>query len=69
MNVRGKSDGPIVPKKRTNKGGGAPPPAESVEGRGPAKGNSVEQNRFRTQSRIDLQSALDRVRQVSHLRV
>jgi group II intron reverse transcriptase/maturase len=65
MNGCGKSDGPVVPRKRSNKGDGAPPPAEAVEGRGPAKGNSVEQNRFRTQSRTDLQSALYRVRQAA----
>ena len=66
MNGCGKSDGPVVPRKRSNKGDGTPPPAESVEGRGPAKGNSVEQNRFRAQSRSDLQSALHGVRQAEY---
>lgn len=39
--------------------------AERVEGRKPTKGNSVEQNRSRTQRRIDLQHKLDRVRDVA----
>ena len=38
MHVFWESDGPIVPKKRANKAG--PTAAESVEGRGPAKGNA-----------------------------
>ena len=62
MYGRGKSDGPILPRKRPNKDGGAPPKAEAVEGRGSAKGNAVEQTRFRTQRREDLQRELDRVR-------
>jgi len=37
--VPGESDGPIVPKKRANKAG--TPAAESVEGRGPTKGNAT----------------------------
>jgi len=36
-----------------------------MEGRGLAKGNSAKRNRSRTQSRTDLQSALDRVRQAA----
>ena len=39
--------------------------AESVEGRRPAKGNTDRQNAFRTQSRTDAPSALDRVRRVA----
>ncbi len=46
MNGRGKSDGFIVPRKRPNNVGGAPPKAEAVEGRGSAKGNAVKQTRF-----------------------
>ena len=65
MNARGKSDSSIVPKKRTNKAGGAPSAAEPVEGRGLAKGNSAEQTRTRTQRRILLQQELDRVRQAA----
>jgi hypothetical protein len=38
MHAAGESDGPVVPAKRANKGG-TPPLAESVEGRGSAKGN------------------------------
>ncbi len=65
MNEREKSDDRVVPKKRANKGGGAPPPAESVEGRQSAKGNPKEQTSRRTQNRTRLQHALDRIRQVA----
>jgi RNA-directed DNA polymerase len=66
MNGRGKSDSPVVPTKPSNKGGTtAGPSAEGVEGRGLPKGNSGGQNRSRAQIRQDLQSALDRVRQVA----
>jgi len=66
MNGRGKSDSPVVPGKSPNKGGvPATPPAERMEGRGLAEGNPREQNRTRTQIRLDLQRALDRVRQVA----
>lgn len=46
------SDGPIVPQKRTNKAGSAMPvpAAESVEGRGPAKGNAPQTALDQTQS-------------------
>ncbi len=39
MNGCGKSDSPIVPVKSSNKGCGAPLPAERVERRGLTKGN------------------------------
>ena len=39
MNANRKSDGPIVPAKRTNKTG--TPAAESVEERGSPKGNAA----------------------------
>ena len=65
MDERGKSDSPIVPGKPPNKGRGAPRPAEAVEGRGLAKGNPVRHDRGRTQDRVALQSALDRVRQAA----
>jgi len=65
MNDHGKSDGPVLPRKLPNKGGGAPQPAEEAEGRGPAKGNLVQQNRVRTQWRDALQHALERIRQVA----
>ena len=41
MHVSRESDGPIVPEKRTNKAGPLAA-AESVEGRGPTKGNDVQ---------------------------
>ena len=69
MNAGGKSDGPIVPRKPTNKGdhGGrkphpARPLAKSAEGRGPAKGNSFQSTGDRTQCRVSLQVALERIR-------
>ena len=51
MHEVGKSDRPIVAEKRPNKDSGAPLSAESVEPSGLAKGNSFQQNRFRTQGR------------------
>ena len=65
MYGNGKSDKPIVPKKSSNKDGDASLLAEEMEGRGLAKGNLVQQNSSRTQSRNDLQSALNRIRQAS----
>lgn len=62
MNSGGKSDRPIVPRKGANKADGQPPAAERPEGRGLAKGNPGEQTRFWTQGQIDLQQALDRIR-------
>ena len=47
----GKSDRLIVAEKRSNKECGAPQSAESVERSGLTKGNSFQQNRFRTQCR------------------
>lgn len=65
-NERGKSDSLVVPAKPSNKGGDtALPPAERVEERRLAKGNSKERDRTRTQIRLDLQHALDRVRQAA----
>jgi RNA-directed DNA polymerase len=63
MNGRGKSDSSVVPGKRPNNAG--EPATEAVEGRGLAKGNSHERNAFRTQSRGDAPSALERVRQAA----
>ena len=65
MNGRGKSDWPVVPEKPANKVDAAATTAESVEGRGWAKGNSVERNSDRTRSRERLSQALDRVRQAA----
>jgi hypothetical protein len=67
MNEREKSDSPILPRKLPNKGCGALQPAEGVEGRGLAEGNSLQQTRFRTQGRADLQSALGRIRQAANI--
>ena len=61
MNGSGKSDRSIVPRKPSNKGCGRPRSAEKVEGRGLAKGDSVEQARFWTQGQVDLHAALDRI--------
>ena len=65
MNARRNSDSSIVPKKPANKGDGAPSSAEPVEGRGLAKGSSVQQTRTRTQRRAALQHEMDRVRQAA----
>ena len=65
MNDSGKSDKPIVPEKGVNKGSRGLVPAERVEGRGLAKGNSGEQTRFWTQGQYDLHHALDRIRQAA----
>ena len=73
MNEDRKSDGPIVPKKPANNGGGnrlgdshpATPSAERAEGRGPAKGNSLRGTGDRTQDRATPQAALERIRQAA----
>jgi RNA-directed DNA polymerase len=57
MHGHGKSDSSIVPEKPPNKAG--PEAKEVVEGRGLAKGKTLERNRFRTQSRQILSSALE----------
>jgi RNA-directed DNA polymerase len=62
-NGSGKSDRPTVPEKSPNNAG--QPVAEGMEGRGPAKGNQPQQNAFRTPSREDALSALERVRQAA----
>src|ERR1035441_7965977 len=63
MNERRKSDRPVVPVKSPNKAG--QPAAEGMEGRGLTKGNPLEQNASRTQSRIGAPSALERIRQAA----
>ena len=73
MNECGKSDGPIVPQTPANKGAAARhdvshpryASAEQVEGRGPAKGNSLRGPGSRTQSRVAPQEALGRIRQAA----
>jgi RNA-directed DNA polymerase len=62
-NEPGKSDRPTVPEKFPNNSG--QPAAEGMEGRGLAKGNLPQQNAFRTPSRSDALSALERVRQAA----
>ena len=47
MNGPGKSDSPKVPRKSPNNAG--PPAAEGMEGRGLAKGKTLEHNTLRTQ--------------------
>jgi len=65
VNEYRKSDSLIVPEKRSNNGSGLSRPAEGVEGRRLAEGNSIKRNRSRTQSRGILQSELNRIRQLA----
>ena len=58
----GKSDSPIVPEKSPNKAEVLA--AEEMEGRGLAKGSQLGQNAGRTQGRANVNSALERVREV-----
>ena len=60
MHGHGKSDRPIVPAKPPNEA--EPEAKEAVEGRGLAKGKTLERNRFRTQSRQFLSTTLERIR-------
>src|SRR6202140_3646550 len=62
-NGPGKSDRPTVPGKSPNNPGHRA--AEGMEGRGLAKGTLPQQNAFRTPSRGDAPSALERVRQAA----
>lgn len=63
MNDSEKSDGRVVPTKSPN--GAGMPAKEATEGRRPAKGNMEEQNTLRTQGRIGVPTALDRVREAA----
>lgn len=65
MNDDGKSDGRVVPGKRSNKASARAGAAEGVEGRRPAKENSEPDGQARTQSRERLNAALERVREVA----
>ena len=65
MNEHGKSDGPVVPRKRSNERVGRPTREETVEGRGPAKGNPSQPPRHRTQSRTEPKQALARIREAA----
>ena len=62
MHERGKSDGPVLPAKPSNKAGDAV--AEAGEGRGPGKGTRPAKTP-RTQCRVRASSGLDRVRQAA----
>ena len=64
MHARGKSDDRVVPKKLPNNGVHEAP-AEVVEGRRSAKGNTMQATATRTQSRLDALIALDRVRETA----
>jgi RNA-directed DNA polymerase len=63
MNEHGKSDSSVVPAKPANNAESSA--AESVEERGLTEGNANQQNTGRTQSRIKVPSALDRVRETA----
>lgn len=63
MHGQRKSDGFVVPAKRLNNADTKA--TEAVEGRSPTKGNEVQQNAHRTQSRTSAHSELDRVREVA----
>jgi group II intron reverse transcriptase/maturase len=63
MHEQGKSDRPVVPVKSPNNAGR--PVAEGMEGSGLAKGNRRQQRTFRTPRRVDVSSALARVRQTA----
>jgi RNA-directed DNA polymerase len=60
----GKSEGGVVPKSPSNKGG-LVPPAETGEGRSPAEGNTSSDAASRTQSRGLASTDLQRVREVA----
>src|SRR2546423_12498142 len=61
MHGREKSDSAIVAGKRTNKA--VSTAAEPVERRAEAKGNASQQSTCRTQSRVSVSQALERIRQ------
>jgi group II intron reverse transcriptase/maturase len=63
MNEREKSDSLVVPQKPPNKA--EEPAAEGVEGSRLAKGKTLECNAFRTQGRVNAQSALERIREIA----
>lgn len=67
MNDHEKSDAVVVPAKPRNKEAEAraEATADGVEGRTAPKGNPMEGDMCRTQSRVSMTSALDRVREVA----
>lgn len=68
MNGRRKSDRPIVPRKPSNNGSGAPGSAEGVEERGLAEGKRSQFPRRRTQSRVSLKRKMWQLRQAAETR-
>src|SRR5262249_7045170 len=64
MHGDGKSDGRIVPGKPPNKDGPSTS-AEAAEGRRPTEGNTLPSATSRTQSRADVASGLQRVREAA----
>ena len=62
-NDAGKSDSSVLPGKPPNNAGQSA--TEVVEGRGLAKGNPSESNTHRTQSRDNVPTALERIRQAA----
>ena len=62
MNDYWKSDEPILPTKSPNKVLAA---AEGMEGRGLTEGSPLGQNIHRTQGRVSVENALERIRQVN----
>ena len=65
MHGRGESDSAIVAAKPTNKAERSA--AESVERRAEAKGNAGQQSTGRTQSRVTVSQALERIRHVARI--
>ena len=63
MDDRGKSHSPILPEKSPNKAPSGV--AEGMEGRGLAKGKTLEHNTLRTQSRDSVHHALERIREAA----
>jgi hypothetical protein len=65
MHGRGESDSAIVAAKPTNKAERSA--AEPVEPRAEAKGNAGQQSTGRTQSRVTVSQALERIRHVARI--
>ncbi len=63
MHGRGKSDEAIVAGKSANEAEASAP--EPMEPRAEAKGNAGQQSTCRTQSRVSVSPALERIRQVA----
>jgi len=61
MDDQGKSHSSVVPEKSPNKAQAA----EGMEGRGLAKGKTLEHNTLRTQGRDGVQRALERIREAA----